>query len=290
LTDTKNIKRKATGKFKELSRLLPACIGIIATMAIVPQTYLSGGVFVPLAILTAYSAALFLFGGKGAPFILIAMALCIPGVSDEGNDFITSPVNANFFLFIRAAIVLFYLTYLIKYRKFGPIKSISIAIIVFALFYSAYLADLYELKKWINMLIYVPLFFLICKWDKATLKESFVFFDLLFISTLIYALLDFFFDICPYTEIYDMSAQAEYFALNSFRARGLLSNPLMLSMIFLFYQVLLYIRMILFDQKVSVLFILSLFGCMICLSRTAIIGSLILFFYYMAVVKKFRSV
>ena len=109
-------------------------------------------------------------------------------------------------------------------------------------------------------------------------SSVFKYFDVIFICTGIYGILESFCGICPYE--YDLN-----FAV--FRASGLLGHPLVLALVTLLYQVMLYVRYIYTKNFNFLLYFFSILVAMITVSRTVYIVYAVLLLYFLIVTKFF---
>lgn len=261
-------------KTKEESKI--ACI-IISMFIIVPSILISKYL---IPILLVYSFIIFkqafILRRNYTPLI-IALSLTAPGFLDGMGG------NAKFLLyfirFIILAIWCYY--YFILYKDKIGIRVLSpVIMLLLGIVYSLITGNGQEFSYIFYAIIYLCMVHYISSKDKIEISSVYKYFDVIFICTGVYGILEFFLGICPYK--YDLD-----FAV--FRASGLLGHPLVLAIISLLYQVLLYIRYIYTKKFNFLLYIFSLIVAMITVSRTVYIVYAVLLLYFLFIANFFKS-
>lgn len=250
------------------------CI-IISMFIIIPFT-LTTKVLVPVLLVYLYLILrqALVFKRNFVPLI-IALSLTAPGFLDNmGND-------AKFLLyFLRLIIfVIWFFYYFLLYKGKNAIKGIaSIMMLFLGEFYSLITGNNQEFSYILYAVIYLSMMHFISSKDNMRTSSVFKYFDVMFICTGIYGILESFCGICPYE--YDLN-----FAV--FRASGLLGHPLVLAIVTLLYQVMLYVRYIYTKNFKFLLYLFSILVAMITVSRTVYIVYAVLLLYFLIVTKYF---
>ena len=250
------------------------CI-IISMFIIIPFT-LTTKVLVPVLLVYLYLILrqALVFKRNFVPLI-IALSLTAPGFLDNmGND-------AKFLLYFLRLIILviWFSYYFLLYKGKNGIKGIaSIMMLFLGEFYSLITGNNQEFLSVLYAVIYLSMMHFISSKDNMRTSSVFKYFDVIFICTGIYGILESFCGICPYE--YDLN-----FAV--FRASGLLGHPLVLAIITLLYQVMLYVRYIYTKNFNFLLYLFSILVAMITVSRTVYIVYAVLLLYFLIVTKYF---
>lgn len=250
------------------------CI-IISMFIIIPFT-LTTKVLVPVLLVYLYLILrqALVFKRNFVPLI-IALSLTAPGFLDNmGND-------AKFLLYFLRLIILviWFSYYFLLYKGKNGIKGIaSIMMLFLGEFYSLITGNNQEFSSVLYAVIYLSMMHFISSKDNMRTSSVFKYFDVIFICTGIYGILESFCGICPYE--YDLN-----FAV--FRASGLLGHPLVLAIVTLLYQVMLYVRYIYTKNFNFLLYLFSILVAMITVSRTVYIVYAVLLLYFLIVTKYF---
>lgn len=249
---------------------------ILISMFIIIPFALKSKFLIP--ILLGYSFLIFrqalVFKRNFVPLI-IALSLTAPGFLDNmGND-------AKFLLYFLRLIILviWFSYYFLLYKGKNGIKGIaSIMMLFLGEFYSLITGNNQEFLSVLYAVIYLSMMHFISSKDNMRTSSVFKYFDVIFICTGIYGILESFCGICPYE--YDLN-----FAV--FRASGLLGHPLVLAIVTLLYQVMLYVRYIYTKNFNFLLYFFSILVAMITVSRTVYIVYAVLLLYFLIVTKYF---
>lgn len=250
------------------------CI-IISMFIIIPFT-LTTKVLVPVLLVYLYLILrqALVFKRNFVPLI-IALSLTAPGFLDNmGND-------AKFLLYFLRLIILviWFSYYFLLYKGENVIKGIaSIMMLFLGEFYSLITGNNQEFSYVLYAVIYLSMMHFISSKDNMRTSSVFKYFDVMFICTGIYGILESFCGICPYE--YDLN-----FAV--FRASGLLGHPLVLAIVTLLYQVMLYVRYIYTKNFNFLLYLFSILVAMITVSRTVYVVYVVLLLYFLIVTKYF---
>lgn len=250
------------------------CI-IISMFIIIPFT-LTTKFLVPVLLVYLYLILrqALVFKRNFVPLI-IALSLTAPGFLDNmGND-------AKFLLYFLRLIILviWFFYYFLLYKGKNGIKGIaSIMMLFLGEFYSLITGNNQEFSYVLYAVIYLSMMHFISSKDNMRTSSVFKYFDVMFICTGIYGILESFCGICPYE--YDLN-----FAV--FRASGLLGHPLVLAIVTLLYQVMLYVRYIYTKNFNFLLYLFSILVAMITVSRTVYIVYAVLLLYFLIVTKYF---
>lgn len=246
------------------------CI-IISMFIIIPFT-LTTKVLVPVLLVYLYLILrqALVFKRNFVPLI-IALSLTAPGFLDNmGND-------AKFLLYFLRLIILviWFSYYFFLYKGKKGIKGIaSIMMLFLGEFYSLITGNNQEFSYVLYAVIYLSMMHFISSKDNMRTSSVFKYFDVMFICTGIYGILESFCGICPYE--YDLN-----FAV--FRASGLLGHPLVLAIVTLLYQVMLYVRYIYTKNFNFLLYLFSILVAMVTVSRTVYIVYAVLLLYFLIV-------
>lgn len=210
--------------------------------------------------------------------LIIALSLTAPAFLDGMGS------EAKFLIYFLRFIILviwcFYYFLLYKENKIGLNGFIAFAILLMGEFYSLTMENDKEFKYLFYAVIYLPMMHYISSKERMNMSSAYKYFDVIFICTGIYGILEFFFGICPYK--YDVNFVV-------FRASGLLGHPLALAIIALMYQVLLYIKYIYTKKFNFLLYFFSIIVAMITVSRTVYIVYAVLLLYFLYITKFFVS-
>lgn len=261
---------------------------IIAAMVVIPYTV---GSYAPLFVylFSLISLLGICFKIEGAEFILIAISLCLPS-GWVGNTGMTFPEIDRMFIAFNQSL---YIISIISVSFFGVkslgrigIVPIALSLVLIGIFISLNTGNINEFMHIWTALATGFCFLLICLKDKKTsLKDVFVYIDVLFVVTTIYAVLDFFFNISPYHSVYDTILDIR----KIIQAKGLLGNALYLAGIALFYQACLYVRMLLTKKIYYVQEFFCVVLILISLSRTAIIVFIVEYLLYLYIIGAYKK-
>ena len=234
-------------------------------------------------ILFAYLIWMVFKGKKGYTLVLISIALCIPGGVDGNISQNISDKVWYLFTIERITIIIIFLYNYFILKKEIPYPNalfLAIMIVLIGYFYSLYNNASSEYINYINSVIYIHLFFIICFWERIKLKNALILIDIIFILTTLYALFEYLHIYCPYDNIYAQAIRYDDILKEIPRAKGLLGHPLVLSGITIIYQAVIVIRLFIFKRVNPFLLILCLVSTAITTSRTTVIVLIIIFLYY----------
>lgn len=239
----------------------PAALGIILVLLLIPNTLLLGGYLFPLLIFPYY-VWLLSKSAKGASFVIISLALCIPQVAGLKEAGLFNGITLSLRLCILYG-VLYYSRSSFSIPNIGAFVLGGIMIL---------LDVVYGTKNWflwINTIIYTHLFFLVCLHDKIHLETLYKLSSLLVIIYGFYAILQFHLGIVPYLPIY-ISANPLY--TTSVHAVGLSGHYIILSVVLLLYNSILLICANK-DRNIKIfLMLFVLYVGLISASRTFMVG------------------
>ena len=210
--------------------------------------------------------------------LIITLSLTTPAFLDDMGG------NAKFLLyflrFVILAIWCCYCFFLYKDDKFGFKGLITVIMLLMGELYSLTTGNSQEFTYIFYTIIYFPMLSYISAKEHMKMSSVYKYFDIIFVCTGIYGILESFFGICPYE--YDFN-----FAV--FRASGLLGHPLVLAIITLMYQVILYVRYISTKKINLLLYFFSIVVAMVTVSRTVYIVYAVLLLYFLFITKYFVS-
>lgn len=245
----------------------------IGLMVFVPWTILPLNriVIIAVTLLLLYSGVVL---GRGYSILLLSLSMCIPQLEKGG---MVQFLPLNYAIYGCIFIIGFYQFVFegirnIATSRFAILLLLAIACLISAFsFWSSYRLVVYEIINIILLFVFVY----IAINDRLSSDVIYLCVDILFVATCIYTVLQFFMDICPYTELYANYSMTIDSTIMFF-PKGLLGNELILSVFLLLYQCLFLIR---FSSKKKVywtLFVLCLIFEVITLKRTTYIMGIIL--------------
>jgi oligosaccharide repeat unit polymerase len=228
---------------------------------------------------------------KSISILVLGISFTIPyntNNSDIAAVYIWWPVNI-----IRGLILFWLVVKLFNKRQKNKVLSLEIvftfiAILLITLFYSINNGDFSDVINWLNTFIYFYLFFYLVYNENNTINYYFKLFDVIFICTVVYVILEFIFKISPYQILYVSGSIGEVDYYEE-RARGLLGHPLLLSSFIVIYQTTLYLRLILFNKFKYILFLLTVVVGILTNSRTTILVMVFFVIYYFFINKIYKS-
>lgn len=255
-----------------------AIIGVIMVFLFIPY-----GIYTnvrPYALLVVlYSFLMTLLKKPGAPFVVMAMALCVPQYLFDDNDFFQWVIGSKtqwIFLTIRFGIVLSAIYSIIEGRKIFPFWGVVILSVLFCLILFLYENVFDSIWKIINMLLYVHLFLVWCYYDKLSFESVYRIISIIFVCIFVYAILQFHFNISPYRNWY-LSANI---GKEHIHASGISGNALIFAAIVLCYHSVLLLRFLKEDKINIVLLLMTLYAALISIERTSILVIVIEWFVF----------
>lgn len=210
-------------------------------------------------------------------FLFIALLSCIP--SQFGAD-----ADSSVFTFVNRYCEYFPILLALLYIPFvKKSKFIRSELIIFiALFCLCTLWYIIAMKnEEITILFKYGLFFslLILFYKSSITREEFYkMYDSVALVAGIYMAIEFFLRIAPYEEFinYGVDGIEQFDIASAFRPNGILGNPLTSTIVFLMELVFLFVRYLETNKINIILIILTFFFCLLCVSRTAIAGAILI--------------
>ena len=255
-----------------------AIIGIVYAMLVLPITTMMGNSLLYWMILIAYIAWMVFTNKSGFSIVLLSICLCQPTItSDEFDIGYISRLFSSFFyvlLFLPFIISLFF--FFIKGYK--PLKNtilISFIFIIIGLIYGLSLPDI------IYKIIVTHFAFYIGFYDRLNFESLFRVYGITVLITTIYAIIDYFIGVTPYTIIYDSLVDYSQYDWYVKRASGLLGNPLILLLVATFYQALICYKGIIAGKLPIIPQLICLTLSLIVVSRTALLSCVVFLFFYL---------
>ena len=258
-----------------------AIIGVIMVFLFIPY-----GIYTdvrPYALLVVlYSFLMTRFKKPGAPFVVMAMALCIPSYMFQSEYYFLSELTANkirwIFLTVRLSVAISVIYNIVRGRKIFPFVGVVILAALYGLVLCLYNTASNGLWRIINLLLYVHLFFAWCYYDKLSFNSFFKVISTIFICILVYGILQYHFGITPYFDWYFVV----YGGLNHPHASGICGNALIFSAVVLSYHSVLLLKF-LKEGKIDLILLLATFyAALISLERTAILVIAIAWMFFFA--------
>lgn len=248
-----------------------ALIGIIFVFVVIPYGIYTNVKYYALLVV-AYSFLMTVLKKPGAPLVIISMGLCVPFyvLNKIDNDWLFIIIaNKKQWVYIACRLSVFFnaLYYLVKNKSLHPYKGIYIISILYCLVMMVYEPMQSSILNIVNKLLYVHLFFAWCYFENISFNSIFKLFTLVFGFISFYAIVQFFFNIVPYQEWYDIFYPVE----TQRHAAGLCGNALLYSAIILCYHALILVHMIRGGRLPFLLWIFSLFTVIITIERTSLI-------------------
>lgn len=244
-------------------------VGVIAAFVLMPYGIYTN--VTPYALLfVAYTFLMTILGKPGAPFIVMAMAICMPlyvGLAEtEWGDIVGMKTRWVYAAVRLAVIINVGYNYLFLKRRF-PFWGIGIISLLCVLIFLLYGSVANSLLKIINLCIYYHLFFMWCYYDRLSFDSVFKMATVIFLCVAIYAIVQFHFDIVPYSNWYASAYKED--GIN--HAAGICGNALVFSAIVLAYHALLIIKLLKDNNMNIALLLLVFYMAIIALERTTII-------------------
>lgn len=258
-----------------------AIIGVIMVFLFIPY-----GIYTnvrPYALLVVlYSFIMTLLKKPGAPFVVMAMALCVPFYLFKSEDYFLSEMTANktqwVFLAVRLSVVLSVIYNIVLGRRILPFVGVAILSVLYALVLCLYGSTSDSIWKIINLLLYVHLFFAWCYYDRISFKSVYIILTAIFFCIFIYAILQYHLGITPYSEWYFTANWIEAYP----HASGVCGNALVFAAVVLCYHSVLLLRF-LKEGKINIFLLLTTFyAALISLERTAILVIAIVWIVFFA--------
>lgn len=245
----------------------------IGLMAFVPWTILPLNriVIIAVTLFLLYSGIVL---GRGYSILLLSLSLCIPQLEKGG---MVQFLPLNYAIYGSIFIIGIYKFFFEGIRNIATSRlAIFLLLVIASLisafsFWSSYRLVVYEIINIILLFIFVY----IAVNDKLSPNVTYLCIDILFVTTCIYTFLQFFLDICPYTDLYANYSMTIDSTIMLF-PKGLLGNELILSVFLLLYQCLFLIRFSAKKQVFWPLFVFCLIFEVITLKRTTYIMGIIL--------------
>lgn len=210
-------------------------------------------------------------------FLFIALLSCIPSQFGADADFSVFTFVNRYCEYFPILLGLLYIP-LVKKSKFIRTELI-IFFSLFCLCAFWYIITMKDVE--ITILFKYGLFFsiLILFYKSSITREDFYkMYDSVALVAGIYMAIEFFLRIAPYEEFinYGVDGIEQFDIASAFRPNGILGNPLTSTIVFLMELVFLFARYIETNKINIVLTILTFLFCLLCVSRTAIAGAIII--------------
>ncbi len=245
----------------------------IVLMVFVPWTILPLNRIVIIAV-----TLLLLYCGiilrRGYSILYLSLSLCIPQLEKGG---MVHFLPLNYAIYVSILIIGIY-QFVFEGRRnlatsrLGFFLLLATACLISAYSFGAsYRLVVYEVINIILLYIFVY----IALNDSLSSDAAYFCIDILFVATCGYTVLQFFLDICPYTELYANYSMTIDSTIMFF-PKGLMGNELILSVFLLLYQCLFLIRFSSRKPVLWVLFVLCMIFEVITLKRTTYIMGIIL--------------
>lgn len=245
--------------------------GILFAMLVIPQCVrVELATVAALVLLLLYILRLRAKGVSGYTFIICAMWLIVPeSVTNVHGTFLIGIRWLGYFTKFVMFIILL-LDY--KDNKKVPFNIVPLCI-VYVLLYIIYMANPTMNYFWgiVNAIFYVHVAFYIFYNDKTEFESTGMYISVLFIITSLYAIIQYFFKICPYQPLYDVTASEALGYIHLSRAVGLLGNSLLLSGLCMVYNAIILARYMKTGSLNVVMTCLCMFVSLITISRTCVV-------------------
>lgn len=251
----------------------PAYLLVFVTLMLLPWVVLHNAL--PMLSLLAIAVILMIAkGSKGATFVIMAIALCIPHVSYK--DSLTSLAFSTHFAWLNRTIYLCLLAsaLILLFNNNGrklnkTIKNLYL-IVSIAWILASLRFGVNEAVSCLWSFLVIPVFFWICQKDKVTWSDFYYMFTVIFLCVSFYALLEFLFQINPYSSVLSRVSMFDDSLFAIRRACGILGNPLLMTGFAMSYHTILLVNYQRTGQISIPLLLLSMIVLFATGSRTAV--------------------
>lgn len=217
------------------------------------------------------------FNKRLAVLTFIAMLACIPSQFGEDANMSTFSMINRYCSYVPFLLALFFSPSIYK-RTF--LKNNVLFFVLYAIvcliwyFINGDIAEITILLKFGLYLSFIIIFYS----SKVTQEEYFRAFDLITIIYGIYYSLEFFLRYTPYESFfhYGLDGIDTFDLFSVFRPHGLLGNPLISSVLFLFELVFIMFRYIKFGKMNKLMLVFTFILCLLTVSRTSIVGAVMI--------------
>ncbi len=272
----------------DLKKCMPALIGVVLTMTLIPFG-LQNRIGTVLIFLSCYLLWMVLTKKSGYSLIIMATTLTIVSIESPlfDNSIFGNRLTYIYRYIMGATIAIAAYKFFIEKRRCSS-SLIYMWIIYFTMcmFYAAFANDSLS-RNLTGETINIYLFFFVCYTDEVSSTNLSRIINTMALITIVYAILQHLFNICPYNWLYDRVIDPTW--VDNLRARGILGNSLILTGSLLFFQGTQYIQFFRTRKINIVLLILNVIAVLFTGSRTAIIVSLFMFGYYFIAAKLYKS-
>ena len=264
-----------------------AIIGIVYTMLVLPITTIMGNSLLYWMILIAYLAWMVITKKTGFSIVMLSICLCQPTITSEefDVDYINHLFSSFYYvLLFLPFIISIYLFFIKGYMPFKNTILISIVFLIIGLMYGLSLPNI------IYKIVVTHFAFYIGFYDRLNFESLFRLYGITVLVTAVYAIIDYFLGVTPYTVIYASLVDYSQYDWYVKRASGLLGNPLILLLVATFYQALICYKGILTGKLPVIPQLLCLTLSLIVVSRTALLSCVVFLFFYFVHIKSKISV
>jgi hypothetical protein len=252
---------------------------VLSVFYIIPHSFVSSNFIYSILFYGIVVLWLFFVKKEGFSIVFISVIFCIPQISDDARiDLLKSNISLLYF-FNRVIILGMFIGVCMKKVKIPFFNVNLLLLVLFILIMSichSIVSGYPEYMLWLDRILLLFLFASIVYVDRMEIVKMLFFIDVIMGITFVYVLLDFFFIYSPYAEIYESS----YANFYEDRAKGLLGHPLILSIAVIFYQILLFSRIVVYKEKLIIPWLVCIFLTLFSVSRTPVLTLGICFFLY----------